>query len=171
MKKMLFFLIFISNLGYGEYFDTKSSYEECFTPAQECTAIILRELDHAKKEILIQAYSLTDPSILTAINDLHVRGIDIKIIIDKNQVKAIKYLSMLHIPLWIDRKVTIQHNKVIIIDGKEVLTGSFNFSKAANMRNAENLLIIKDKGLAQKYKENWLKRQLKSSFYGVNNNS
>jgi Putative peptidoglycan binding domain/PLD-like domain len=32
--------------------------------------------------------------------------------------------------------------KIIIIDGETVIAGSFNFTKAAQEKNAENLLII-----------------------------
>jgi phosphatidylserine/phosphatidylglycerophosphate/cardiolipin synthase-like enzyme len=47
------------------------------------------------------------------------------------------------------------HNKIMIIDGKTVITGSFNFTKATEEKNSENLLIIKDRDLAGKYTENW----------------
>ena len=43
----------------------------------------------------------------------------------------------------------------MIIDGKTVLTGSFNFTKAAEFNNAENLLVIQDPVLARKYMANW----------------
>ena len=43
----------------------------------------------------------------------------------------------------------------MIIDGEVVITGSFNFTKAAEDKNAENLLVIRDKVLAAKYAENW----------------
>lgn len=43
----------------------------------------------------------------------------------------------------------------MIIDGRTVITGSFNFTKAAEEKNAENLLIIRDKDLAEKYIANW----------------
>ena len=46
-------------------------------------------------------------------------------------------------------------NKDIIIDGETVITGSFNFTKQAEEKNAENLLVIRDKALAEKYVENW----------------
>ena len=48
----------------------------------------------------------------------------------------------------IDANHAIAHNKVIVIDGEIVLTGSFNFTKAAQEKNAENLLIIRDPALA-----------------------
>jgi len=43
----------------------------------------------------------------------------------------------------------------MIIDNATVITGSFNFTIAAEGKNAENLLIIHDKDLAQRYTENW----------------
>ncbi len=45
--------------------------------------------------------------------------------------------------------------KIILIDRAVVITGSFNFTKAAEEKNAENLLIIRSKGLAKPYLENW----------------
>lgn len=49
----------------------------------------------------------------------------------------------------------IAHNKVMVIDGEAVITGSFNFTKAAEERNAENLFVIRDQALAAKYDANW----------------
>jgi phosphatidylserine/phosphatidylglycerophosphate/cardiolipin synthase-like enzyme len=49
----------------------------------------------------------------------------------------------------------IAHNKIIVIDGETVLTGSFNFTKAAQEKNAENLLMIRDPTLAAQYTTNW----------------
>jgi phosphatidylserine/phosphatidylglycerophosphate/cardiolipin synthase-like enzyme len=55
----------------------------------------------------------------------------------------------------IDGNHAISHNKVMIIDGETVITGSFNFTKAAQEKNAENLLIIHDPALAAQYAQNW----------------
>jgi phosphatidylserine/phosphatidylglycerophosphate/cardiolipin synthase-like enzyme len=43
----------------------------------------------------------------------------------------------------------------MIIDTETVITGSFNFTKAAEEKNAENLLILKNKELAKPYIDNW----------------
>jgi phosphatidylserine/phosphatidylglycerophosphate/cardiolipin synthase-like enzyme len=43
----------------------------------------------------------------------------------------------------------------MIIDGATVITGSFNFTKAAEESNAENLLVIRDKAIAERYTSNW----------------
>jgi phosphatidylserine/phosphatidylglycerophosphate/cardiolipin synthase-like enzyme len=46
------------------------------------------------------------------------------------------------LPTYIDDRHAIAHNKIVIIDGQTVLTGSFNFTKQADENNAENLLVI-----------------------------
>lgn len=59
------------------------------------------------------------------------------------------------IPTYIDDKHDVAHNKIMIIDNETVITGSFNFTEAAEEKNAGNLLIIKSKDLANVYLENW----------------
>jgi phosphatidylserine/phosphatidylglycerophosphate/cardiolipin synthase-like enzyme len=59
------------------------------------------------------------------------------------------------VPTTVDADHAISHNKVIIIDGETVLTGSFKFTKAAQEKNAENVLIIRDKALAAQCTQNW----------------
>ena len=73
-----------------------------------------------------------------------------------------KYFLKKHIPIWIDNKPRIAHNKVMIIDDTWVETGSFNFTYSAQKYNAENMLWIKDKALAKKYLKNWFYRKGKS---------
>jgi phosphatidylserine/phosphatidylglycerophosphate/cardiolipin synthase-like enzyme len=55
----------------------------------------------------------------------------------------------------IDANHAIAHNKIIIIDGETILTGSFNFTNAAREKNAENVLMIRDPTLAAQYTQNW----------------
>jgi len=55
----------------------------------------------------------------------------------------------------IDANHAIAHNKIMNIDGEIVITGSFNFTKAVQEKNAENLLIIRDPTLAAQYTQNW----------------
>lgn len=69
------------------------------------------------------------------------------------------YIVDAGIPVWIDSKPAIAHNKVMIIDEKEVITGSFNFTDAAQKRNAENVVFITDIKLAEEFIENWQNRE------------
>ncbi len=131
----------------------------CFTPGGSCTDRIIREISSARSEILIQAYSFTSAPIAKALIEAHKRGVKVIAILDKSQRTA-KYtsatvLANMRIPTYIDSRHAIAHNKVIIIDGAVTITGSFNFTKAAQEKNAENLLIIRSREIARAYRENW----------------
>jgi phosphatidylserine/phosphatidylglycerophosphate/cardiolipin synthase-like enzyme len=76
------------------------------------------------------------------------------------------FLAHAGIPTFIDARHAIAHNKIMIIDGAVVVTGSFNFTKAAESNNAENLLVIHDPQLAARYMANWKEHQAHSEGYG-----
>jgi phosphatidylserine/phosphatidylglycerophosphate/cardiolipin synthase-like enzyme len=130
-----------------------------FSPNGGCTEAIVKEISHAKSELLIQAYSFTSKEIAEAIVKAHKKGIYVEIILDKSN-KSAKYsagdfTAHMGIITYIDDKHAIAHNKIMILDKETVITGSFNFTKAAEEKNAENLLIIKSKELAKIYTDNW----------------
>ena len=133
--------------------------EVYFSPNNGATEAIVREINQARAEIRVQAYSFTSAPIAEALLKAHNRGIKVEVILDKSQ-KTQKYSSSTflmnaHIPTYIDARHAIAHNKIIIIDQSVVITGSFNFTKAAEDKNAENLLIIRSKELAKPYLDNW----------------
>jgi phosphatidylserine/phosphatidylglycerophosphate/cardiolipin synthase-like enzyme len=141
----------------------------CFSPRGGCTQAIIKEIDNAKSEILVQAYSFTSAPIAKALTNAFKRGIKVQAILDKSQrserYTSATFLSNSGIPTYIDDKHAIAHNKVMIIDRETVITGSFNFTKAAEEKNAENLLIIKNNDLAKVYMENWYKHREHSERY------
>ncbi|AIL13856.1 hypothetical protein IM40_10855 (plasmid) [Candidatus Paracaedimonas acanthamoebae] len=63
----------------------------------------------------------------------------------------------------------IAHNKIMIIDNDIVLSGSYNWTNAAETRNAENLLIIKDQSTVQIYIINWKKRYQRAKEMNLQN--
>lgn len=153
-----------SSHGMAQKFSTDASYDVCFTPGQNCTSMLVDAINKEKSTILVQAYSFTSSPIAKALVAAKQRGVDVKVILDKSQFKAEKYsaskfLDNQGIPVWIDSKPAIAHNKVFVFGDSTVATGSFNFTKAAQERNAENLVIIHDVGLSEEYKKNWLKRK------------
>lgn len=92
-----------------------------------------------------------------------------EVILDKSQRKdeysSATFLFNTGIPVKIDSQHAIAHNKVMIIDGETVITGSFNFTKAAEENNAENLLVIHDRKLAERYIKNWWEHERHSEVY------
>ncbi|HOC45163.1 MAG: phospholipase D family protein [Syntrophorhabdaceae bacterium] len=119
--------------------------------------------------ILVQAYSFTSAQIGKALIDAHKRGVKVEAILDKSQRTAkyswATFLANMRIPTYIDSRHAIAHNKVIIIDGATTITGSFNFTKAAQDKNAENLLVIHSKEIARAYRENWFDHRKHSERY------
>lgn len=131
-----------------------------FSPDGGCTDAVIAELGRAKKEVRVQAYSFTSTPIAKALADAAKRGVDVQVILDKSQrtehYSSASFIANAGIPAFIDDKHAIAHNKVIVIDRETVITGSFNFTKAAETRNAENLLILHGSpSLAQRYADNW----------------
>lgn len=155
-------------------FAINSRWIACFTPGHDCTAEIVSAVTSigANSELLVQAYGFTNDSIIKAIVEAKKRGAAVKVILDKSNEQPrysgrITCLTNHSIDaLLTDDKVAIAHNKVMVIDGRTVITGSFNFTKAAQDRNAENVLIVSDDPtLAATYAENWKQRAEASREY------
>lgn len=142
----IIFLCFVS-IVQAASIPASGTIEAFFSPNGGCTEAITCEIIAAKSEILIQAYSFTSVPIAKAITQAKKRGVKIEAILDKSQrtgkYSAATFLSNAGIPVLIDDQHAIAHNKIIIIDRNTLISGSFNFSKAAEDKNAENLLVIK----------------------------
>lgn len=133
--------------------------EVYYSPHGGCTEAVVREIEAARAGILVQAYSFTSAPIAKALVEAHRRGVGVKVILDESQRTAkyssADFLQHAGVPTQIDTKHAIAHNKVMILDGAVVITGSFNFTAAAEKSNAENLLVIRDRQIAEKYAANW----------------
>lgn len=160
LKLLFLFLILLSFPTYAFQADIE---QVCFSPHGGCEQAIVKELNKAKSEILVQAYSFTSAPIAKALLNAKRRGVNVQVILDKSQ-KTQRYSSHTffrnqNFPVFIDSAHAIAHNKIIIIDRQIVITGSYNFTKAAEQKNAENLLIISSKELARIYIKNWLQHK------------
>ena len=141
-----------------------------FSPNGGCTDAVVSALGEARKSVLVQAYSFTSAPIARALVDAHRRGVEVQVILDKSQrterYTGATFLANEGVPVFIDADHKIAHNKVMIIDGQTVITGSFNFTKAAESGNAENvLLILHAPELAGKYTVNWKEHLAHSKKY------
>ncbi|ACE05671.1 hypothetical protein Aasi_0227 [Candidatus Amoebophilus asiaticus 5a2] len=141
---------------------TTSSIQIRFSPGGQCIPFIEQAIGMAQSNILVQAYAFTSAKIAQALIEAHKRGVIVKILVDRSQLTAkgsqVKKVVDMGIPVAIDIVPGIAHNKVMIIDNAYILTGSFNWSNAAEYRNAENLLLITDSRINKIYRENWEKR-------------
>lgn len=140
----------------------EGALQVCFTPNRGCQQQIIAALGQAQSHIAIQAYSFTDPDIVSALVAAKKRNVRVEAILDhsnrKDLKKLVAKLVAATIPVKIDHPKGIAHNKIIIIDEDTVITGSYNFSIAAYTRNTENLLVIRDKKIAAAYMVNFQQR-------------
>ena len=131
-----------------------------FSPNGGCAEAVIAEIDAAKTSVSIAAYTFTQPEIAKSVKAAHERGVAVAVCLDATQATAryssATYLDNAGVKVWIDAAGGLQHNKYIIIDGSTIITGSYNFTQAAEDRNAENLLVIRDRPkIARAYAENF----------------
>jgi phosphatidylserine/phosphatidylglycerophosphate/cardiolipin synthase-like enzyme len=154
----------------AEQFPSTGTVAVYFSPNGGATTAIVRELDAAKKEILVQAYSFTSKPIAKAIVEAKKRGVKVEVVLDKSQRReqysSADFVAHAGIPTYIDNQHAIAHNKIMIIDRQTLITGSFNFTKAAEDKNAENLLALKgNRALVERYLRNFEEHKGHSEVY------
>lgn len=126
-----------------------------FSPDNDILSSLVKEIESAKKSIHFMAFSFTEDTLGSAMRDRFESGIDIQGVFEKRQISQYsEYEQMKAAGMSViqDRNKGTMHHKVIVIDEETVITGSYNFSKNAEERNSENLLIIKgNPDIAQAY--------------------
>jgi len=117
----------------------------CFSPHGGCTEAIINQIDDAKSEILIQAYSFTSTPIAKALVNAHKRGVHVEIILDKSnrskKYSAGDFTAHMGVTTYIDSKHAIAHNKIMIIDKETVITGSYLCGAPHKKLNAESIVM------------------------------
>lgn len=148
------------------YHADTASLNVCFTPPSGCGSLIAQEIVKAQKTIYVQAYGLTSISIIHQLKAAKDRGVLVRILLDGGNLsdnqQVLTELLKYGIDVRFDKMPGIAHNKVMIIDNNKVITGSFNFTSAADHRNAENVILIEDANIASIYLKNWKNREKES---------
>jgi phosphatidylserine/phosphatidylglycerophosphate/cardiolipin synthase-like enzyme len=130
-----------------------------FTPPAGAASGLIKQIDGAKKSIKVMAYGFTATDLAEALVRAKRRGVDVALLQDEksaqNNRETLPILLAAGIEVRSDGKHAIQHNKVMLIDDDIVITGSYNFTKSAENRNAENIMIIRSSYAAKRYADNW----------------
>ena len=131
-----------------------------FTPPAGGAGGLIKHIDASKKTIKVMAYGFTAMSLSDALIKAHRRGVKVQLLQDEksagNNSDAVNQLIAAGIEVRSDGKHAIQHNKVMLLDDDIVITGSYNFTKSAEVRNAENIIILKSAYAAKRYADNWV---------------
>jgi phosphatidylserine/phosphatidylglycerophosphate/cardiolipin synthase-like enzyme len=136
-----------------------------FSPEDDTGALVIEAIRGARKQVLVQTFSFTHRKIAQALIEAKRRGIDVQLIADGEQIRkmqrgVVPEIAAGGVPTFVDREHDSAHNKIMVIDAglpqAAVITGSFNFTHAAQYKNAENLLIFRgNPQLTQAYLKNW----------------
>ena len=162
--------VFLSTAAIAAPLPSTGTVEVFFSPKGSATDAVVQEIHSARQEILVQAYSFTSKPIAKALIDARKRGVKIEVVLDKSNAtakySAATFIYNAGIPVLIDDMHAIAHNKIIIIDASTLITGSFNFTSAAENKNAENLLVIKgNQKLTERYIWNYKEHKEHSKPY------
>lgn len=149
----------------ADTFKAEGHIEVAFTPGDDAATLIVASIRGAREQILVQAYSFTHKGIAEALVAARQRGLDVRVIADHDQTyniatSVVVDLARRGVPVWLDSEHAAAHDKVMVIDPGQaeatVITGSYNFTHAAQYRNAENLIVLRNHAdLARAYAENW----------------
>ena len=129
----------------------------CFSKPQDCASLIVRIIDGASRSVHVMMYSFTSDEIAEALIRAKNRGVDVKVVMESQQagIRGSEYRRLLDagIDVRLDGNPSLMHHKVVIIDGLIVITGSYNWSRAAEQDNDENLIVIRSPSIAAAYEE------------------
>lgn len=123
-----------------------ASVDVGFSPGGSALAVVEKAISAAKSELLIACYEFTSREIASALEAAALRGVKVEIVADwkasRDKYSQIGALKADGIPVRLDQRYAIEHDKFIVIDEVDVETGSFNYTSAAVEHNAENALVL-----------------------------
>lgn len=126
-----------------------------FSPGTEILDTILSRLETCSSEVDICVYTLSDDRLLDAILQCHREGIAVRILSDNDKMNDqgsdIHTLHRAGLEVKVDNSPAHMHHKFMIVDRSIVLTGSYNWTRSAATRNAENLVVIDDVETASQF--------------------
>lgn len=156
----------------------QGTVEVLFAPEDDVEAAILRVLRGARRSVHVQAFLLTSRGLAAALIATQARGVQVEVLADGEQTaraenSQIPLLAAAGIPVALEVRYAVAHNKIILVDAMEadgtVVTGSYNFTWSARTRNAENLLILRgNPAVLRAYLDNWKRHRAEAVPYEAN---
>lgn len=132
-----------------------STSDAYFSPGDTCRNVIIQQIRSAVNQLQICVFTISDDLITDAIVTSHKRGTRIKIITDNDKSldegSDIEQLASTGIAVKIDRTPNHMHHKFMLVDGKALITGSYNWTRSAARFNHENILLTNEAGVVKSF--------------------
>ncbi len=151
MPRLLLSIIFYS------YVSTclAAGIEVYFSPNGGCQEAVVSEIRKASQSIDIAMYYLSAREIAQALVKARERNVKIRIVLDEGQeiesASKAGYLVKRGFDIRYHLGFGLMHNKFALFDGQALITGSFNWTRTAEEKNEENLLVIRDPDVIKPY--------------------
>ncbi len=139
-----------------------ASIEVWYGPEERPLEHLVRLYDHARRYIFVAVYGLTFPLTVKALVEAKRRGVDVRIVTDRERQRDLKQRTALSalreagIPIKINRHDSLMHLKQVVIDDEINTNGSMNQTTSGNRYNDERLDIISDSAIAVKTRDKFL---------------
>ena len=127
-----------------------------FSPKGGASKELARLIKAAKVNVVVAAYAFSSKYLGNALSEALKRGVKVRIILDwdiaRKAYSIDEWIAGEGIDLrFIDVKGGCLHHKFMIIDGKILMTGSYNFTNESEFRNHEAAIFTNNKALIQSF--------------------
>ncbi len=136
-----------------------------FSPEGSALTLVLKTIDDSQRSLRLIGYVFTSPDVVKSLIDAKKRGVDVRVIVDEKANRnntsqaALNLLVNAGIPTRIINAYKITHDKIIVADERTTETGSFNYTRAADRSNSENVIVIRNNPeVAKTYLSHWQSR-------------
>jgi phosphatidylserine/phosphatidylglycerophosphate/cardiolipin synthase-like enzyme len=117
--------------------------------------MLINLISQARKSIYVAMYSFTRDGLASALVDAKNRGVEVKVIMEEEnayvQGSDYRMLKEAGVDIRLDGNPALMHHKFMVVDGEIIVTGSYNWSTAAEDRNDENFVVIRDRSVAERF--------------------
>ena len=155
----------------------RGTLQLAFTPWDNAEGMIVAAIRAAKQQILVQAFSFTSRALAGALIAAKRRGVEVHVLADREQTfsgeaSRIPDLANAGIPVLLEVRFQSAHNKVMVMDAgtanAAVVTGSYNWTYAAQYKNAENVMLLRDApDVVNAYAANWRRHHAEALPYAA----
>ncbi|UOQ43778.1 phospholipase D-like domain-containing protein [Halobacillus salinarum] len=163
--------LILGSMSYGVYVFTKKEKTVVLEPnkikyvfsksSKSPKEKLIEVIDKSKESLDVAIFTFTEKEIAAHICKATKRGVNVRVITDRNQTRDIprqkenvEKLMEAGIPVKVNDHNGLMHLKITISDKRLTTSGSYNFTYTAEEKNDEVMLVIKDKEMA----EEWTKK-------------
>lgn len=134
--------------------------EVCFSPDENCDEKLRKFILSAKESLEVAIFDINLKNIVDAIIEQSSK-VKVRLVVNRKLAKdsapAIARFKENKMFVRVGKQSGIMHNKFVIVDGKRLETGSFNFTNGAANKNQENQVYLSTPAIVSRYRERFQK--------------